>query len=236
MSAVLPSGSAGAAHLRRARVRVALLAFVLSAVGLLLLGLLALDARQLSDDVMGLGVAKGPALAGLGAILVVLMFPASLVAGAAGYACGVVGGTLVALVACAVGAGAAAALGRAVGTPVAREAFGARILRFVTWAEARPARSVMLARLLPGAPFNALSYALGLTRIRLVTIVGGSAIGYAPRCFAYAALGGSLSDLDDPNARWAVAAGVVLTVAVVLVPRLAYGRLETAIDEETRRG
>lgn len=233
---MVPSGAADAAHLRRARVRVGLLAFVASAVGLLLLGLLALDARQLSEDVVGLGAAKGPALAGLGAILVVLMFPASLVAGAAGYACGVVGGTFVGLVACAAGAGGAAALGRVVGTPVAREAFGARILRFVTWAEARPARSVMLARLLPGAPFNALSYALGLTRIRLVTIVAGSAVGYAPRCFAYAALGGSLSDLDDPNARWAIAASVALTVAVVVVPRLAFGRLATTIDEEVRRG
>jgi len=49
-----------------------------------------------------------------------------------------------------------------------------------------------------------VNYVAGLTRVRLAAFAGATAIGMAPRSFAYAALGGSLDDLDSPVAisRW----------------------------------
>jgi uncharacterized membrane protein YdjX (TVP38/TMEM64 family) len=210
--------------IRRARLRLAVLTVVLTAVGVAAVGLLALRAQALSDGFDGLGVAEIPALATAGAALVVLMVPASLVAGAAGFSGGTVVGTVVAILATTAGAVVAAALGRWSATPSGRHAFGARVERGVTWFDARPVRSVMTARLVPGTPFNVTSYVLGFTRIPLRQIALGTAIGYAPRCFAYAAVGGSLREIGSPQATAAIIASVLLAIAVVVGPRLALGR------------
>ena len=217
------ANAAGSAAVRRARVRLVGLAVALTLAGVVLVGVIALNARDLADWFDRLGAAAVPAMALCGAVLVVLMVPGGLVAGAAGFVSGTPVGTLVAVIATSAGAGAAAAIGRWLATPSARYAFGGRVERAVAWFEGRPARSVITARLVPGAPFNVTSYVLGLTRIPLHTIVAGTAVGFAPRCFAYAALGGSLRDLGRPEATAAIIASAALLVAVLLAPRLALG-------------
>lgn len=201
------------------RARVIGLVVVLSLVGAAIVVAGAVRADELADAAAELGALKGPALAVGGALLVALMVPAGLVAGAAGYGVGTVAGTAVAVFATTVGAVLAAALSRVVGTPAARSAFGPRVERTVAWLEARPARTVILARVLPGMPFNTTSLVLGLTRIPLLTIAVGTATGYLPRSFAYAALGGSLRDLDRPEAKVALAASAVIALLAVVLPR-----------------
>jgi uncharacterized membrane protein YdjX (TVP38/TMEM64 family) len=186
----------------------------------------AVKAQSLADTLSGFGALEGPAVAVVGALLVVLMVPAGLVAGAAGYAVGTIAGTAVAVVATTAGAVLAAALSRVVGTPAARSAFGPRIERTVTWLEARPGRTVILARVVPGMPFNTMSVVLGFTRIPLLTIAVGTAIGFLPRSFAYAALGGSLADLGSPEAKAALAASIVIAILAIALPRLLIGRHE----------
>jgi uncharacterized membrane protein YdjX (TVP38/TMEM64 family) len=210
-----------AAEIARVRWRLLGLVVVLSFTGMGLLVALALNARDLGNRIDDLGVLAVPALAVLGTLLIAAMVPAGLVAGAAGYALGTPGGTAVALIAATAGAVLCAALGRAVGTPAASSAFGARVARTVTWLDARPRRSVVMSRLVPGLPFNATSYVFGLTGIRLADVAAGTAAGFAPRCFAYAALGGSLRDLGSPEARAALGASVLLAVLVIALPRLA---------------
>ncbi len=204
----------------RARWRLGGLVVGLTFLGFGLLIAAALNARGLGDHVNDLGVLGGPAIAIVGALLIAAMVPASLVAAAAGYALGTVGGSVVALSCATGGAVLCAALGRHMGTPAARDAFGGRVARAVTWSDARPLRSVITARLLPGLPFNATSYALGLTGIGFREIAAGTAVGFAPRCFAYVALGGSVRDLSSPEARIAVGASVALALFVVVVPRV----------------
>ena len=67
---------------------------VLALAGLTLLGLLALNARGLGDSLDDLGVLAGPALVLAGTLLIAAMVPASLVAGAAGFAVGTRQGSL----------------------------------------------------------------------------------------------------------------------------------------------
>jgi len=207
----------------RARWRLAGLVVVLTVLGLGLVVALALNAKHLADTADDLGPAVVPAIVVVGALLIAAMVPASLVAGATGYAIGTAGGTVVALGTATAGAVLCAILGRYVGTPAARYALGERVTRTATWLEARSLRTVTLARLLPGLPFNATSYVLGFTRIRIRDIAAGTALGFAPRCFAYVALGGSLRDLGSPEARVALGASVVLTVLVIVVPKLLIG-------------
>jgi uncharacterized membrane protein YdjX (TVP38/TMEM64 family) len=202
------------------RSRVIGLVVMLTFIGLALVLAAALSAESLADSASRLGALTAPALAAAGALLVALMVPAGLVAGAAGYALGTAVGTAVAVVSTTLGAGLAAYIGRAVGTPAARSAFGPRIQRTVTWFEARPGRTVVLSRVLPGMPFNITSTVLGFTRIPLLTIGAGTALGYLPRSFAYAALGGSLRDLGSPEAKAAIVASVAIAIVAVAVPRL----------------
>jgi uncharacterized membrane protein YdjX (TVP38/TMEM64 family) len=212
------------AEIARARWRLLGLVAVLSFAGMALLVAVALNARDLGDRIDDLGALAVPVLAVLGAVLVAAMVPASLIAGAAGYALGTAAGTATGLVAMTAGAVLCTVLGRAAGTPAARSAFGDRVARSITWFDARPLRSVVTSRLVPGLPFNATSYVLGLTGIGLGNVAVGTAAGFAPRCFAYAALGGSLQDLGSPEARVAVGASALLAALVIVLPRLALRR------------
>jgi len=59
---------------------------------------------------------------------------------------------------------------------------------------------VLLARVAPGMPYNLVNYAAGLTPVAFGTFVFATAIGVAPRAFAYTALGGSIGNLGSPAA------------------------------------
>jgi uncharacterized membrane protein YdjX (TVP38/TMEM64 family) len=209
----------GAAEISRARWRLGGLACLLSLVGLGLLVALALNAKDLGSRIDDLRVAAVPLVAVAGAILFAAMVPASVIAGAAGYALGTPIGTVSGLMAVTGGAALCAVIGRSVGTPAAPYAFGSRAARSVEWCSRRPIRTVMVARMTPGLPLNATSYVFGFARIRLRDLTVGTAVGFAPRCFAYAALGGSLRDLSSVQAKAALGASVLLLVLVVVVPR-----------------
>lgn len=220
----LSSEAPDAAAVTRARWRLVALAVVLTGVAASLLAVLALNARELGDRLDALGVTAILAIAPLGAGLIVAMVPASLVAGAAGFAVGARAGIPSALGAAVLGAVLCAAVGRHAGTPAARHALGPRVAGMVAWLDARPRRAVVTSRLVPGLPFNATSYALGFTGIAMRDVAVGTAIGFAPRCFAYVALGGSLRNLDAPEARLALGVSALLAVLVVAIPRAAVRR------------
>ena len=72
------------------------------------------------------------------------------------------------------------------------------------WEGRRGVLSVLYARLAPGVPYSLVNYAAGLTPIALRTFAAATAVGVAPRAFAYTALGGSFGDLGSPEAIIAV--------------------------------
>jgi len=52
--------------------------------------------------------------------------------------------------------------------------------------------AIIMARLIPGVPFDFLSYFVGLTRVRFLPFLAATAIGSAPHAFLYAFMGSSL--------------------------------------------
>ncbi|HEY0640609.1 MAG TPA: hypothetical protein VGD67_23515, partial [Pseudonocardiaceae bacterium] len=60
---------------------------------------------------------------------------------------------------------------------------------------------------------NAVNYAVGLTRVPVLVFALGTAIGTAPRAFAYTALGGTLGDLTSWQSVAAVTVLVVMGAA-----------------------
>jgi uncharacterized membrane protein YdjX (TVP38/TMEM64 family) len=99
---------------------------------------------------------------------------------------------------------------------------GPRLEALRTWIGRRGFLTVLYARIVPGMPYTLVNYAAGLTPIRLRSFVAATAIGVAPRAFAYTALGGSLGNLASPEGL----AAVVVLVAMALAG-LALARRET---------
>jgi uncharacterized membrane protein YdjX (TVP38/TMEM64 family) len=84
----------------------------------------------------------------------------------------------------------------------------------------RGAVAVMETRIVPALPYGTVNYAAGLTRLRFRDMAVGTMIGAAPKVFGYTALGGSLGNLNAPEAKIAIALMVVIAIAgAVLVRR-----------------
>ena len=168
-----------------------------------------LSADRVRDWVEDAGVWAPLVFVALSASLTVVLFPGPLLAGASGLLFGTALGFPLSLTAAVLGASLAFLLARTVAhDPVERRA-GPRVNRLRAAIGRRGFVAVLYARILPGVPYNVVNYAAGLTPIRLATFAAATALGAAPRAFAYTALGGSLDDLGSPEA---IAAFIVLAV------------------------
>jgi uncharacterized membrane protein YdjX (TVP38/TMEM64 family) len=201
------------------RARLLLLFVLVTVVAVAVLVGLALNARDVADFAEQSRVAL-PLIFAAVALLTPALVSAGMLSAAAGYVLGLALGFPVALAGLTVGSLLAVLLVRRVASPDATAALGARVARLSRWLEARPLRSVLFARLVPGLPFTYTSYACGLTAIPASRIAVGTALGFAPRCFVYTALGGSLHDLGSPQARLAIAATVAIGIGSLVVPRI----------------
>ena len=146
------------------------------------------------------------------ACLTVALFPGPLLSGASGLLFGTALGTPVSICAATLGATLAFSLSRWIAHDAVEELAGPRLRALRTWVGERGFISVLYARIAPGVPYNLVNYAAGLTPIRLASFVAATAIGCAPRAFAYTALGGSLDDLTSPEAL--IAFGVLIVMAL----------------------
>jgi uncharacterized membrane protein YdjX (TVP38/TMEM64 family) len=145
------------------------------------------------------------------------MFPGPLLSGASGLLFGTALGTPTSIVAATLGASLAFSLARRFGARSVDELSGNRVGVVQDFIAQRGFLSVLYARILPAMPFNVVNYAAGLTRVPLPTFAAATAIGCAPRAFAYTALGGNLSNLDSPAAIAAFAVLLVMGIGGLVV-------------------
>jgi uncharacterized membrane protein YdjX (TVP38/TMEM64 family) len=148
------------------------------------------------------------------------MFPGPLLAGASGLLFGTAVGFPVSLASAVLGACIAFTISRSIAPDAVEQLAGARIQAIEVAISRRGFVSVLYARIAPGVPYTLVNYAAGLTRIPLAVFAAATALGTAPRAFAYTALGGSLGNLRSPEAAIAVAVLVVMgTAGLVLLYR-----------------
>jgi uncharacterized membrane protein YdjX (TVP38/TMEM64 family) len=171
-----------------------------------------LSADRVRDWVDGLGAAGPLLFIPLGACLTVALFPGPLLAGASGLLFGTTLGTGVSIVSATLGATLAFCLSRWWAHDAVVSLAGPRVKALRVWIGRRGFLSVLYARIAPGVPYNLVNYAAGLTPVLLRSFVAATAIGVAPRAFAYTALGGSLGDLGSPEALVAIA--ILVTMAL----------------------
>ena len=148
-----------------------------------------------------------------GACATVLLFPGPITAVISGVLFGTAVGFPTALASTLLGAVLAFSIARWWAHDAVEQLAGPRLQALRTWIGARGFVSVLYARIMPGVPYNLVNYAAGLTPVRLGAFTAATALGAAPRSFAYTALGGSLGDLRSPEAL--IAVGVLVVMALV---------------------
>lgn len=179
--------------------------------------------RNAVDDA---GIAAPLAFIVLSSLLTVAMFPGPLLAGASGLLFGTALGTPISIVAATLGACLAFSISHRFGARSVDELSGHRVRVVQDFIAQRGFLSVLYARILPAMPYNVVNYAAGLTAVPLLTFAAATAIGCAPRAFAYTALGGSLSNLGSPAA--------IVAFAVLLLMGIG-GTVVAARDATIRR-
>jgi uncharacterized membrane protein YdjX (TVP38/TMEM64 family) len=178
-----------------------------------------LSARRVQHWVDGYGAAGPLVFIAVSATLTVCLFPGPLLAGASGLLFGTALGTPVSIAAATLGAVLAFLLARRIAHDAVVELQGRRLAALRAWVGRRGFLSVLYARLAPGLPYNLVNYAAGLSPVTLRAFTAATALGCAPRAFAYTALGGSLNDLGSPEAIIAIVVLVVMAVAGLVFGR-----------------
>jgi uncharacterized membrane protein YdjX (TVP38/TMEM64 family) len=177
------------------------------------------SARRIEHWADGLGVVAPLLFVAAGVALNCLFVPIPVIAGAGGLVFGTAEGTLLGVLVVGLSATVHMAIGRRLSGQRAELLLGRRGAAVADFLSRRGFWAVLYVRLIPALPFNTLNYAAGLSRLRPRDMFAGTAIGFAPRTFAYAALGGSVSNLHSTEARVAIVVGVVMAVAGALLAR-----------------
>jgi uncharacterized membrane protein YdjX (TVP38/TMEM64 family) len=172
-----------------------------------------LSAEQVRDWIDGYGAAGPLVFIVVSALLTVCLFPGPLLSGASGLLFGTALGTPVSIAAATLGATLAFSLSRWIAHDAVEELQGPRLRALREWVGRRGFVSVLYARIAPGIPYNLVNYAAGLSPVALRAFVLATAIGCAPRAFAYTALGGSFGDFGSPET--VVALCVLVGMALV---------------------
>jgi uncharacterized membrane protein YdjX (TVP38/TMEM64 family)/rhodanese-related sulfurtransferase len=123
------------------------------------------------------------------ALATVLFLPGSILTIAGGALFGPVAGTFYSLTGATLGATLAFLVARYLASDWVARRTGGRLAEFIRGVEAEGWRFVAFVRLVPLLPFNALNYALGLTRIPLAHYVVASYLAMLPGAAAYTYLG-----------------------------------------------
>ncbi|MBI3972214.1 MAG: TVP38/TMEM64 family protein [Chloroflexi bacterium] len=195
-------------------------------------GVAALDPRdigRLRDYLLGFGV-WAPAVSFLLMVLqsVAAPLPAFVITLANGLLFGAVWGTILSWSSAMVGAGVCFGIAKALGRPVVERLVGrGPLAKADSFFERYGSHSVLIARLIPLISFDIVSYAAGLTKIRLIPFLVATGIGQLPATVIYSVLGENITT-GSKLGLWAL--GALLSLVVVGV---AFKR---RLDRQPARG
>jgi uncharacterized membrane protein YdjX (TVP38/TMEM64 family) len=181
------------------------------------LGSLTLD--EVRAPLLDLGVMGPIVFALVYGLAATLLLPGAPFTIAAGLIFGPVVGTLTALVGATLGATGSFSWSRFLGQDAVERLARGRLDGINARLERSGFMAVLLLRLIPLAPFNAVNLGCGLARIRTRHYVPATAVGIIPGTFVYAALGGTIDDPWSPRFWAAIAAFVALVAITSLVAR-----------------
>ncbi|MEI2703139.1 MAG: TVP38/TMEM64 family protein [Baekduia sp.] len=204
---------------RAALLRVATLVTLVGGLFAVLLLSGDVSAERVRDWVDGFGKAAPIAFFFTSALLTVCFFPGPFLAISAGLLFGTAGGFPLAMISALAGACAAFLLSRTIAHDAVERLQGPRLQRLRIWVSERGFVSVLAARLMPGIPYNSVNYAAGLTSIPIGVFGAATALGAAPRTWAYVTVGGSWGNWTSPEMFVAYVMLVAVAIAGVVLAR-----------------
>lgn len=170
----------------------------------------------------------------------VLFLPGAVITLVGGALFGPIWGTFYNLTGATLGATLAFLVARYLAADWAERHAGGRLGRLKTGVEAEGWRFVAFVRLVPLFPFNALNYALGLTRIPLGAYVATSYLAMLPGALAYTYLGyvgrEAAGGSEDLAGKLLMALALLAAVSFLpgLIGRLRQGPMLTVSELNTR--
>jgi uncharacterized membrane protein YdjX (TVP38/TMEM64 family) len=198
-------------------------------------GVAALDPRDISK-LRDLLAEFGPWAAAVSFLLMVLQsvaapLPAFVITIANGLLFGALWGGFLSWSSAMVGAALCFGIARAVGRPVVERLIGAAPLAKSDAIFARyGTHAVLIARLIPLISFDVVSYAAGLTSMRLVPFLVATGIGQLPATVVYSLLGQNIG--AGPRAALWTASALLSLVVLGLALR---GQIERRLTMTSRR-
>lgn len=185
----------------------ALIAIGITVESGVLSGLLSED--WIDREVRGRGITGGLLFVAAGALATALAVPRNVVSFLGGYAFGLAQGTLLALLAEALGCLITFCCARTFARRLVSERLGERARRIEDFLAANPFSMTLLVRLIPVGNNFATNMAAGVSRVRALPFLLGSLLGYLPKTFVFALAGSGI----DTGAHLRV----VLAVLVFLI-------------------
>lgn len=155
-----------------------------------------------------------------------ILFPASILSLTGGLAFGAFWGTVLTVIGATAGAVLSFALARLLGKRVLRTEWKGNMKRVQAQMETRGLLYVLLLRLIPLFPFDLISYAAGLSSIRLRVYLIGTLFGIIPGTFAFNLLGASFAE----GAWQEILIATVVFVLALAIPILFRKRLEGGLQ------
>jgi uncharacterized membrane protein YdjX (TVP38/TMEM64 family) len=203
---------------RRSAVRFAALVGMIGAFGLLLL-LSPPDLTAIPRFVDHLGPLGPIAAVGVGALLLVVLVPRTLITLAWGALFGPLGGAGYTLAAALLAALVGFGVGRWLGRDFVAERVRGRLARLDGWFSRQSVVGVTTVRLVPIGGFGLVSYGYGTTGARLLPYLAGSVLATIPSAFGYAAIGAAVTSPGDVNWFAVAPASLGLIASAVIVWR-----------------
>lgn len=156
---------------------------------------------RLRSDVLDLGLKGAIAFTAVYVVFVTLGLPNLPFQLAAGAIWGIWRSYLMMYIGVVLGALGAFLLARTLGRRSIEELFGAKLATLNRRIETGGFRFVLILRLIPMLPFNAINYASGISRIKLREYLTATTIGVVPLTLMHVVFGSAIGELEITNPR-----------------------------------
>ncbi|XQY92946.1 TVP38/TMEM64 family protein [Metabacillus sp. HB246100] len=160
-----------------------------------------------------------------------ILFPASVLSLAGGLAFGPLYGTLLTITGATLGAYLSFLVSRKIGGKWVEKKSGERMERIKKILEKNGLLAILLLRLIPLFPFDLISYAAGLSKIKGWHFILGTLIGIIPGTFAYNFLGASTTS----NSMVTIVGAVIIFLLVMMIPALFKNKFKAFLDQQEKK-
>jgi uncharacterized membrane protein YdjX (TVP38/TMEM64 family) len=184
------------------------------------------DEQWVDAQVKGQGMSGYLLFVGMTCVLAAVGFPRQAISFLGGYAFGFIGGTLLAVLATTCGCVLAFLYARIMGRSIVQRNFGKRVARFERVLANSPFVTTLLIRFLPVGSNLVTNLIAGVTHVRAIPFVLGSAVGYVPQTAIFALMGSGVQ-VDQTSQ---IAVGVVLFVISGVMGVYLYRHIQLGQD------